>query len=135
MGSRIVTGKPPFSPIGLDHLLLHVDGMDTAVAFYTKIIGCTIKSRLPQYGMADLTGGVSLVDVASQEGAWARSGTKGENVNHFAVRLARTAEADVRAHLAAHGVAIEEERPEGDDMSLYIRDPSGNYVELIFEPI
>lgn len=129
-----MTGKPPFSPFGLDHLLLCVDGMDAALAFYTKVIGCTIRARLPQYGMADLTGGVSLVDVASEEGAWAKTKSKGENVNHFAVRLGRTPEAEVRAHLAANGVAIEEERPEGEDLSLYIRDPSGNYVELIFEP-
>ncbi len=134
MGSRIVTGKPPFAPIGLDHLLLHVDGMNAALNFYTKIVGCAIRSRLPQYGMADLTGGVSLVDVACEEGAWARTESKGENVNHFAVRLGKTAEANVRAHLAANGVAIEEERPEGGDLSLYIRDPSGNYVELIFQP-
>jgi glyoxylase I family protein len=133
MASKIVTGKPPFAPIGLDHLLLHVDGMDAALDFYTKVVGCAIKGRLPEYGMADLTGGVSLVDVASEEGAWAKTGAKGENVNHFAVRLGKTDDADVRAHLADHGIVIEEERPEGGDMSLYIRDPSGNYVELIFE--
>jgi catechol-2,3-dioxygenase len=128
-----VTGKPPFTPLGLDHLLLHVNGMGPALDFYTKVIGCEIKSRLPQYGMADLTGGVSLVDVACEEGAWARTAGTGDNVNHFAVRLGKAAEADVRAHLAAHQAPIEEERDEGADCSLYIRDPSGNYVELIFE--
>ena len=129
-----MTDKPPFAPTGLDHLLLHVDGMETSLAFYTKIVGCDIKGSLPQYGMADLTGGVSLVDVASEEGAWARTEARGENVNHFAVRLGKTPEARVRAHLAAHGVAIEEERIEHGDCSLYIRAPSGNYMELIFEP-
>jgi catechol-2,3-dioxygenase len=118
--------------MGLDHLLLCVNGMEEAVEFYTRVVGCEIKSTLPQYGMADLSGGVSLVDVAGEEGAWAKTAARGENVNHFAVRIGGADEAAVRAHLAAHGVAIEEERDEGADYSLYIRDPSGNYVELIF---
>jgi catechol-2,3-dioxygenase len=37
----------------------------------------------------------------------------------------------MREWLAGHGVAIEEERAEEDSLSFYVRDPSGNMVELI----
>jgi hypothetical protein len=37
----------------------------------------------------------------------------------------------MRAWLARHGVAIEEERAEEGELSFYLRDPSGNLVELI----
>jgi hypothetical protein len=37
----------------------------------------------------------------------------------------------MRAWLAEHDVAIEEERAEEDSLSFYVRDPSGNLVELL----
>jgi glyoxylase I family protein len=44
-------------------------------------------------------------------------------------------EVALRQHLAAQGVAIVEERvneePAGKSLSLYVRDPSGNVVELM----
>jgi hypothetical protein len=46
-------------------------------------------------------------------------------------------EVAVRHHLAAQSVEIVEERienrPEGRQLSLYVRDPSGNLIELMGE--
>jgi len=56
------------------------------------------------------------------------------NLDHFALQVRPFDEAAIRAHLAAHGVAIVEEGPrygaDGDGFSLYVRDPEGNTVEL-----
>jgi glyoxylase I family protein len=81
-----VTG-PPFEPLGLDHLLLHVRGMDAAERFYCGVLGCSMKHRLEQYAMAELSAGIVLVDTDDPKGSWALEGTNpGRNVDHFAVR-------------------------------------------------
>ena len=62
-------------------------------------------------------------------------GREGRNLDHVvALQVRPFDEAAIRAHLAAHGVAIVEEGmrygADGDGFSLYIRDPEGNTVEL-----
>ena len=123
---------PPFTLIGLDHLLLHVRGMGEAEAFYVNVLGCTVKSRMPQWAMLELSAGVALVDTADPNGAWALEGTQaGRNLDHFAIRSSGWDEATMRGWLATRGVAIEEERSEDGDLSFYVRDPAGNLVELL----
>jgi catechol 2,3-dioxygenase-like lactoylglutathione lyase family enzyme len=123
---------PPFKLLGLDHLLLHVRGMDEAERFYCGVLGCKMKHRLPQYGMVELTPGVTLVDITDANGGWALEGaTAGRNLDHFAIRTDQWDEAVMREWLAANSVVIEEERSDEDEYSFYVRDPSGNLVELL----
>lgn len=119
---------------GLDHLLLIVDNMDRALAFYCGVLGCTLSANLPQFGMAELQAGehgLDLVDAASPEGAWARGGPAGgRNLDHFCLAVDAADESALRDHLAAHAATITEERREDGFLSLYVRDPCGNVVEL-----
>jgi len=127
----------PFSVRRIDHLLLLVNGLEPALAFYQEVLGCRLESRLPQYAMAELAAGdsrIDLVDTAVLEGQWAR-GPAGRNLDHYCLALDGAGEAALRAHLARHRVEIVEERredgPGGPSLSLYLRDPSGNVVELL----
>ena len=123
---------PPFQPLGLDHLLLHVRGMDAAEHFYCGVLGCAVKNRMPQWGMLELSAGVTLVDTADANGAWALEGAApGRNLDHFAIATSAWDDIAMREWLAGQGVAIEEERAEEDSLSFYVRDPAGNMVELI----
>ena len=132
--------KPPFALEGLDHVVLLVRGMDQATAFYTDIIGCTLDNDVPQYAMRQLRAGaalIDLVDIDAAEGEWARPDVPGgRNVDHVALALKPADEQAVRRHLADHGVAIEEEGDNigarGRSLSFYVRDPSGNLIELSF---
>jgi glyoxylase I family protein len=89
--------------------------------------------------MAELRAGAShidLVDTSAPEGAWARPAVDGgRNVDHVAVRLDSCEAAVVRQHLVACDAEIVEERvneePDGETLSFYLRDPSGNLVELM----
>jgi glyoxylase I family protein len=126
--------SPPLQIRGVDHLLLKVGDMQTALDFYVGVLGCAIKSRLPQYGMAELGAGgqgLDLVDVSGEEGAWAGPLTAGGNVHHLCLAV-DAEETPLRAHLARHGAAIVEERVEDGHLSLYVADPFGNQVELRF---
>jgi glyoxylase I family protein len=122
----------PFRLLGLDHLLLHVRGMDEAERFYCDVLGCSVMRRMPSRAMAELSGGVVLVDTADANGAWALEGAKpGRNVDHFAILTDGWDDAEMRCWLESRGVAIEEERADEEEASLYVRDPSGNLVELV----
>ena len=133
-----MTSGPPFALQGLDHVVLLVDDMAAAHGFYCGVVGCMIEREIPKYGMAQLRAGaalIDLVDISSEEGAWARPDVAGgRNVDHVALDTGDWDEAAMRAHLAAHGVEIVEEGirggAKGDDLSFYVRDPAGNQIEL-----
>jgi glyoxylase I family protein len=119
---------------GFDHLLIKVGDMQTALAFYEGVLGCAIRSRLPEFGMAELTAGahfLDLVDASGAAGAWAGPLRPQGNLHHLCLAV-EADEAALRAHLAAHGVPIVEERLEDGFVSLYVADPFGNQVELRF---
>ena len=130
--------KPPFALEGIDHILLLVSGLDPAVRFYTEVLGCTVEGALPQYGMLQLRAGaalIDLVDIAAPEASWAKPPVAGgRNLDHLCLALAAHDEAELRRHLAQHHVAIVEEGihggSRGESLSLYVRDPSGNVIEL-----
>ena len=130
--------QPPFNLEGIDHVVLLVRDMTEAQQFYEQILGCTVDRALPEYGMLQLRAGASLidlVDIGSAEGEWGRPEVEGgRNMDHVCISTGPCAEQEMRAHLARHGVAIVEEGvrygAKGDGMSFYIRDPSGNQIEL-----
>jgi glyoxylase I family protein len=129
---------PPFSVRGLDHVLLIVEGMQRALGFYRGVLGCEVLAALPQFGMVELVAGaagIDLVDVADPAGAWARPSVGGgRNLDHVCVAVSGCGAEDLRRHFAAHGVEIVEERREidarGESFSVYVKDPSGNVVEV-----
>ena len=132
----------PFRLSGIDHVVLLVEQMERATDFYTSVLGCTVENDLPEYAMRQLRAGnalIDLVDIASPAGKWARPDVAGgRNMDHVALALGPVEPAAVRQHLAEKGVAIVEEGDNigarGKSLSLYVRDPSGNQIELSFLP-
>jgi catechol 2,3-dioxygenase-like lactoylglutathione lyase family enzyme len=134
----VATRPPPFALEGIDHVVLLVDDIERARAFYCGVIGCSVDRALPEYGMLQLRAGaalIDLVDIASNEGAWARPpAAGGRNMDHVCLATGAWDEAAMRVHLAAHDVEIVEEGlrygARGEGLSFYVRDPAGNTVEL-----
>lgn len=130
--------KPPFVLEGIDHILVLVSGMKPALRFYTEVLGCTVEDALPQFGMLQLRAGaalIDLVDISAPEAAWAKPPVAGgRNFDHLCLALGMHDEAALRRHLARHHVEIIEEGvhggSRGESLSLYVRDPSGNVIEL-----
>ena len=129
---------PPFALEGIDHVVLLVRDMAEAQQFYEQVLGCTVDRELPEYGMLQLRAGgslIDLVDIGSAEGEWGRPEVEGgRNMDHVCIATGPCEEQAMRAHLARNGVNIVEEGirygAEGDGMSFYICDPSGNQIEL-----
>src|SRR5690242_21845313 len=106
--------------------------MAEAERFYCGVLGCTVQHRMPHHAMLELSAGVTLVDTADANGAWATDGaTQGRNIDHFALLTDGWDETEMRGWLTSQNVPIEEERAEEREFSFYVRDPSGNLVEQI----
>ncbi|MEM7472450.1 MAG: VOC family protein [Pseudomonadota bacterium] len=121
----------------LDHLVLTVANVAETVRFYVDVLGM----RMDRFRAADGTDRTALCFGAQkinlhQAGAEfepkARKPTPGSADLCF---LSETALSDWQLHIAAHGVVVEEgpvprTGAMGPIISLYIRDPDGNLIEL-----
>jgi catechol 2,3-dioxygenase-like lactoylglutathione lyase family enzyme len=133
-----MTTHPPFSLVGIDHVVFLVDDLDRAVRWYAKVLGCQPGYSYPTLGMEQVWCGAALIvlwDITHPGAAGAIPPVPGgRNVDHICIALSPFAEADMRAHLAVHGVEIEREALHGGARgmgnSFYVRDPWGNKLEL-----
>lgn len=113
----------------LAHVNFSIDDVAAAQAFYAGVLGLEPAPRPTDAG---------------RPGGWFRLGPVEIHLSvdehNDAARSKRHVAFEVedlagwRAHLAAAGVAIDEGRPMPGVRRLFVRDPSGNRLEL-FEPI
>lgn len=129
----------PIHIAGFDHIVLRVRDKAAMLAFYQGVLGLSVDRDRPELGLTHIRAGAQMIDLVTLDGplggkGGAGPGAEGRNLDHFALQARPFDEAAIRAHLAAHGVAIVEEGPrygaDGDGFSLYVRDPEGNTVEL-----
>lgn len=129
----------PFDLKGLDHIVLRVRDIDRMIGFYTDVLGCTMERILPEIGLYQLRAGRSLIDLVPLDGklgaaGGAGPGPEGRNLEHFCLEISPFKEAEIRAHLARHGVQAgpvgQRYGAGGEGPSLYLCDPEGNNVEL-----
>lgn len=134
-----MTNAPPFHLQSLDHLVLRIIDEPRMLAFYRDVLGAVEERRLEEYGLVQLRAGTALIDFVTVDGKLGRAGgaapgVTGRNVDHFCLRIEPFDEAALRAHLARHGVEVDEVATrygaDGFGPSLYLRDPEGNTVEL-----
>jgi glyoxylase I family protein len=123
----------------IDHIVLRVVDLDAMIAFYTKVLGCTVERRQDAIGLVQLRAGSALVDLVPVDGKLGREGgaapgAQGRNVDHVCFRIEPFDEAMIRRHLATFSVAAGplESRygAEGEGPSIYLKDPEGNALEL-----
>ena len=128
-----------FTVKGIDHVVLRVVDVEGVIRFYQEVLGCAVERRKDDLGLIQLRAGRSLIDLVDVNGelgqkGGAAPGAEARNMDHFCLRIDPFDEAQIRAHLRAHGVEAGELATrygaEGDGPSLYIQDPEGNTVEL-----
>lgn len=129
---------PPMSLVGIDHVVFLVDDMPKAMGFYQEVLGCTLGYSYPTLGMEQVWAGAALIVLWDTTHPGAKDAVPpvagGRNVDHICIATSPFAPAALRAHLAAHDVAIEREATHGGargmGLSFYIRDPFGNKLEV-----
>lgn len=130
--------KPPFSLVGIDHVVFLVDDMARAVAFYADVLGAVPGYTYPALGMEQVWCGSALIvlwDTTHPGAASAVPPVKGgRNVDHVCIATSPFTPAAMRAHLLAHGVKIDREATHGGARgmghSFYIHDPFGHKLEI-----
>ena len=110
-------------PLGVHHVSINVSDAAAAIAFYTDVLGLTVRTDRPDFDFAgawlnlgDQQVHLLEIDVPDQKG------------QHFAVRVADI-DAAV-AHIRDRGVKVSEPQTVGPGRQAFLRDPSGNLVEL-----
>jgi glyoxylase I family protein len=123
----------------IDHVVLRVRDIDAMRRFYCDVLGATHVAWRPEFGMAHLKVGRSMIDLVTVDGKLGKAGgaapgKEGRNMDHLCLRVEPFEQEAIVAHLAQHGVAVGEIRKrygaEGNGVSIYVKDPEGNTVEL-----
>lgn len=126
-------------PAGIDHVVLRVRDRAVAEAFYRNVIGCALERRQDRIGMTQLRAGSSLIDLVQIDGilgqqGGAAPGAEGRNMDHFCIAIEGFDLEAVKAELVAKGVALGDEGERhgasGLSVSIYLKDPDGNGLEL-----
>ena len=140
------------TPVGVNHLVLNVRDIEESHKFWTEIVGMQEVGRLQpgtperprptmRFYSADHDGKLNHHDIALVENKdlparpkdWAMFGMP-VAVNHIAITLpGRDAWLKQLAFLQKRGVKFERRVNHGMTRSLYISDPNGYGVELLYE--
>ena len=113
---------------------LNVDDLDEAVSFYQQVLGASIEREHTVAGVkvARLNLGDSTIGLFD-----ASQGPRPGVPHHtFEIQGAGPAEVLVR-ELEAQGISVDNTRAHGDGpgYSIYVSDPSGNRIELSYDPV
>lgn len=132
------TSKPPFSLVGIDHVVFIVDDLHKAVTWYADVLGCQPGYSYPALGMEQVWCGAALIVLWDITHPGAKNAIPpvagGRNVDHVCIALSPFDESEMLAHLKAHNVTIERIAfhggARGMGNSIYVFDPWGNKLEL-----
>lgn len=130
----------PFELQRIDHVVLRVSDPVRSLTFYRDVLGCSIARQRDDLGLIHLRCGASMIDLVDIHGkigqpGGSAAGEQARNVDHVCLRIEPFDESALVAHLARHGLqplgpAQTNFGAEGDGLSLYLRDPDGNVIEL-----
>lgn len=110
-------------PLGIHHVSINVTDAARAIAFYTDVLGATVRADRPDFGFAG-----AWLDVGGQQVHLLEIPIPDDNGQHFAIQVAdlAAAVADVRAA----GVEVSDPKPVGTSIQAFLHDPAGNLIEL-----
>jgi glyoxylase I family protein len=109
--------------LGVHHLSINVDDVDTAATFYVDRLGLARRHDRPDFGF-----GGAWLDAGGQQVHLIEAPLPGDRGQHFALRVA-----DIDAtieELRAVGVEVSDAAPVGSGRQAFLHDPAGNLVEL-----
>ena len=121
---------------GIDHLVLCVRDVAATIAFYERVLGMTAREERPgKWSLHFGSNKLSLQDAIASPSI-ARETVPGSG--NFCVLAEEPLEA-ILAHLEREGVTVvdgpgERDGATGTILSVYVRDPDGNLVEISTTP-
>jgi glyoxylase I family protein len=122
----------PFRVAELDHVVLRCRDQASMLDFYTRLLGLVEERRLDAIALIQLRAGASMLDLVP---AAEPRVEHGRNVDHLCLGIDAPDLVSAMRWLGDQGVEIIGEPAtrygaRGMGLSIYVRDPEGNVVEL-----
>jgi catechol 2,3-dioxygenase-like lactoylglutathione lyase family enzyme len=114
-------------PLGIHHVSVNVSDAEASTAFYTGVLGGTVRGDRPDLGI-----GGAWIDLGSQQVHLIESAAPPNLGQHFALRVADLAAAV--AELRSKGVPVNDPVRIGSGQQTFLEDPDGNLVQLFQLP-
>ncbi|MDQ1396567.1 MAG: glyoxylase family protein [Acidimicrobiaceae bacterium] len=111
-------------PLAVHHVSINVADVDEAVAFYTGILGLTVRGDRP----VDLGVEGAWLDAGGQQVHLIKADLPSSQGQHFALLVA-----DLDAtvdELRSAGLKVSDPSPVGAARQSFLKDPAGNLLEL-----
>ena len=127
------------SGVRIGHVNLRVADLDRAISFYCDALGLSVIYYAPSVGIPtvflafdDYHHHVALTWFYTAPGSSKHPSHSG--LNHFAIVYPdQILLAKAVARLVDHGGIIDDARDHGASLSIYLRDPDGNGIELYYD--
>lgn len=110
-------------PLGVHHVSINVTDAAESIAFYTDVLGFTVRPDRPDFGF-----GGAWLDVGGEQVHLIEAELPSSHGQHFAIRV-DDIDAAV-AELRQRGVEVSDPRAVAASRQCFLHDPSGNLVEL-----
>ncbi|HXN85763.1 MAG TPA: VOC family protein [Candidatus Binataceae bacterium] len=122
----------PIKIAEIDHVVFRCRDQKKMLAFYTDIIGLTEERRIDQIGLIQLRSGRSMIDLVPADVV---SDEKSRNVDHVCLGIEAADLSAIAGYLRENAVEVIGEPAirygaRGMGLSIYLRDPEGNVIEL-----
>ncbi len=126
-----------FTPLGYDHIVLHVRDQQASTRFYVDVLKCKLDHINEKLSLIHLRFGDHMIDLVPGGGP---GGGERVGLDHFCLSIACDDPEALRQDLAAQGVVLDGEIATrrgayGTGPSIYLRDPDGYSVELKPRPV
>ena len=126
------------SGVRIGHVNLRVADLDRSMNFYCDVLGLSVVYYAPSIGLptvflafGDYHHHIALTWFYS---AGDSRQVHHDGLNHFAIVYPdEMSMARAVAHLLDHGDSIDDARDHGGTLSIYLRDPDGNGIELYYD--
>jgi glyoxylase I family protein len=110
-------------PLGVHHVSINVADVEASTAFYTDVLGGTVRDDRPNFGV-----GGAWIDLGAAQVHLIETAVPPNLGQHFAI-LVDDLDGAVD-ELRAKGYDIGDPKPIGSNRQTFVIDPSGNAVEL-----
>jgi len=114
-------------PLAVHHVSVNVPDVTAATAFYTEVLGGTLRGDRPDFGF-----GGAWIDLGATQVHLIEGAAPPALGQHFAVAVADLDGAV--AELRARGLGVDGPVPVGTGRQALVADPAGNTVELFEGP-
>lgn len=109
--------------LGVHHVSINVADVDAALAFYTGLLGLSVRDDRPSFGF-----GGAWLDVGHQQIHLIEADPPPNLGQHLAIQV-EDLDHSV-AELRGEGIHVTDPSPVGPGRQAFLQDPSGNTVEL-----